>query len=149
MHCCTPISNLLMLTTAYAYNPFMLAEIPHSHHSSSSSSEDSLLNCSDSEFNTSPEKSSPIKRPAPTPCPVSPVSLLTACSPPLKFTIGAIDVRLWDAAMSSSAGDPMVTPRAPLKTHPTSSGRSEHSSQPHGNHQGHETDPIAPLPHLP
>ena len=75
MHCCTPISNLLMLTTpyAYAYNPVMLAEMPRSHHSSSSSSEDSLLHCTDNEFNTSPEKSPPIKKLAPTP--ISPVSL--------------------------------------------------------------------------
>ena len=91
----------------------MLAEMPRSHHSSSSSSEDSLLHCTDNEFNTSPEKSSPIKKLAPTP--VSPVSLLAACIPPPKFTFGATDVRLWDAAKSSSVGDPMVTPRVPLK----------------------------------
>ena len=100
---------------AYASNPVMLAEMPCSHHSSFSSSEDSLLHCSDNEFNTSPEKSSPIKKPAPTQCPVSPVGLLAACSPPPKFTFGAMDVRLRDAMMRSSAGDPMVTPRAPLK----------------------------------
>ena len=115
MCCCTPISNLFMLTTPYAhaYNPFMLAEMPCSHHSSSSSSEDSLLHCTNNEFNTSPEKSSPIKKLAPTP--VSPVGLLAAHSPPPKFTFGAIDVRLRDATKSSSVGNPMVTPRVPLK----------------------------------
>ena len=89
--------------------------MPHSHHLRSSSSEDSLLHCSNNEFNTSPEKSSPVKKPASTPHPVSPVGLFAACSPPPKFTFGAMDVRLWDAAMSSSVGNPMVTPRTPLK----------------------------------
>ena len=93
----------------------MLAEIPRSCHSSSSSSEDRLLHCSDNEFNTSPEKSSPVKRPAPTQCPVSPVGLLTAQNPPLKFTFGATDVRLWDAVKISPVGDPMVTSRVSLK----------------------------------
>ena len=44
---------------------------------------------------------------------------LSSCSlptvPPPKFTFGATDIRLWNATMSSSAGDPMVTPRVPLK----------------------------------
>ena len=148
MRCCTPISKLLMLTTpyAYAYNPVMLAEMPRSHHSSSSSSEDSLLHCTDNEFNTSPEKSSPIKKLDPTL--VSPVSLLAACSPPPKFTFGATDVRLQDATKSSSVGDPMVTPRVPLKPPPASPGRSQHFKQPYHYNPRHETNTKVPLSHL-
>ena len=100
--------------------PSMLVEMPRSRHSSSSSSEDSLLHCSNDEFNTSPDKLShanPSPKAVPTVRPVSPVGMLAARGcPPLKFTFGATDVRLRDATKSSTAGDPNVTPRVPLKT---------------------------------
>ena len=100
--------------------PSMLVEMPHSRHSSSSSSEDSLLHCSDDEFNTSPDKllhANPSPKAVPTAHPVSPVGMLAAHGcPPLKFTFGATDVQLRDATKSSTVGDPNVTPRVPLKT---------------------------------